>query len=260
MTIFKNTLPAGWRKSRYFGSTIYHIKDEDILKQVNNGKYEIDSIQIVKEWWTESCLGIDIGANIGLFSIQLVNETQGKQIHVYAFEPNPITFTKLQLSIIDNKLEKFITPFPIALSDKQRLTKFAIHQEKSSSGDGLIDTGRAGKTEQIIVPTTTIDNFMEVFQIERLNWIKMDVEGAELLVLRGAITSLKKYRPKIIFEIHRENIKAFGFCVEDIYAFFQETEYRIMSVDKQLLDLYSLRRYVNDNIGCGNYLAIPKDH
>ncbi len=65
--------------------------------------------------------------------------------------------------------------------------EFFVHSPRDSSGDGLKDTQRAGPTQKICVPATTLDAYVAQKEIERLDLIKIDTEGAELHVVRGAV-------------------------------------------------------------------------
>lgn len=256
----RNRLPSGWTSSNFFGYKIYHLVGEIVMQQLKKGKYESKSVDIVREWHVGSAVGIDIGANIGLFSLQLLNSGLNKDSIIYAFEPNPLTFSRLQLTIQENSLFNNIVVYPLAVSENTELLHFSAHADISSSGDGIFDTGRAGSVKNIIIHTTTIDNFIAQLSLKRLDWIKIDVEGAELLVFQGGVNTIRTFRPKIIFEIHRDNIKPYGISTSEIFAFINNLNYKIYDTNFHELDAKELNYFVEVNKGDANYIALPANN
>lgn len=149
---------------------------------------------------------VDVGANIGKYSILVGKEliSKGK---VIAFEPMPGNFEILRKNIRLNNLKNII-PLQIALGNKEKETEFYIDAEGiGGGGHSLIK-----KTEnKILVKVMKLDNILSDLKIKKIDLIKIDVEGAEADVLLGAIKTLKKDHPKIIFEAwdtkHFSNVK-----------------------------------------------------
>ena len=260
MIFTKNSLPSGWTSSNYFGYKVYHLVGEVLMQHIRRGKYESKSVNIVRKWHVGSAVGIDIGANIGLFSLQAINPEMNPDAKILAFEPNPLTFSRLQLTIEENSLSNNIVAFPLAISENTELAKFSLHSDILCSGDGIFDTGRAGLSKNIIVHVTTLDSLNNIFGLKRLDWIKIDVEGAELLVLRGGVNTIRSLRPKIIFEIHRDNIKPYGTSSNEIFTFLNSLDYKIYNTNLCELAMEELNSLVDANKGDGNYIALPLDN
>jgi len=141
---------------------------------------------------------IDIGANIGKFSIIMGKKLDDKG-KVLAIEPHPKNFKILQKNIELNNL-KNVTTLNLACSNKKGNLQLFLDED----GTGGHSTIKSKKTKagnnKIWVKAETLDSIIKKEKIKKVNLIKIDVEGAEANVLRGAIKTLNKSRPKIIFE------------------------------------------------------------
>jgi len=155
---------------------------------------------------------VDVGANVGFYSLDVANEFKEKTIQVIAIEAHPENFKALRRNIECNRFEEIITPINKAVSDHQgKVTLF----ERSHDGaradselysvcndpsiDGYNILHPAGKT--LDVQCDTLDN---IVKDRRVDVVKIDVEGAEVQVLKGARQTLERIR-KIVVEIHGNN-------------------------------------------------------
>jgi FkbM family methyltransferase len=141
----------------------------------------------------------DVGANIGLFSFCSAARA-GAGGRVVAIEPDADMVRLLQRSIAANHLN--VEVLPTAISDRVGFTRFQIASRARAAnalaGFGMPDQ-MGGVAESRIVPTTTLDSLLGEFGRPAL--IKIDIEGAELLALRGATTLLREVRPIIACEV-----------------------------------------------------------
>lgn len=137
---------------------------------------------------------IDIGAHIGKFTIKLA-KALNKKGKVISIEPDAFNFALLKENIRLNKLKNII-PKKIACSDSDGIKSFYLG-EHGSGGHSLKST--RGSTE-VSVKTSKLDSIISELNLNRADLIKIDVEGAESEVLKGAEKTLRKFRPKIIFE------------------------------------------------------------
>lgn len=128
----------------------------------------------------------DCGANIGLFSMLAA----AKGARVYAFEPVPAVFQHLDKA---KEIYPDIQLFDYALSDKTGIVKIAL-----SNGTNTANSFVLPVSDMFIeVNTISIDEFVSRYQIESVDFIKADIEGAERFMLAGATETLKKFAPKL---------------------------------------------------------------
>ena len=187
----------------------------------------------------------DIGANIGLISLCV--SKHAPQAKIMAFEPGPHQHALLELTVAsDASLQKMVQLFPYAISDKTGPKTFHVNtQSKDSSGDGFIDTKRSGNaTIAIAIEAKRLDDFVREQNIERIDVIKIDIEGAELYALHGAIETIKKYRPSIFFELQPLNLRAYPYEATDVLEFFHEHDYTVFDLEGTVCDRNNLNALI----------------
>jgi len=164
---------------------------------------------------------IDVGANIGITSVTIARKI-GKDGKLYSFEPAPHYFRILQQNLSSNRIQN-VEAFPLALSDSTGETEFYLKELSS----GIIFEKEAKKTRVSIV---TIDSFLQQREVERIDFINMDCEGSELLVLRGAKETLRKNKVRIFCEIHRDFLRQLGQSIGDVVEYLQNLTFEVQSV------------------------------
>lgn len=160
-------------------------------ERIDEGAYEYGSVQL-----KEGDVVFDCGANIGLFSAVAA----WKDATVYAFEPMKDCFGYLQKQSEINLKGKII-PVKCAVSSH-------CGEEVFFEGDGITEAGMFGTGRQLRVQAVTLDAFVQQKNIERVDFIKADIEGSEREMLLGAKETLSKYAPKLaICTYHRPDDK-----------------------------------------------------
>jgi FkbM family methyltransferase len=166
----------------------------------------------------------DVGANVGFFSV-LAGRIVGSAGTVYAFEPVPQNASRLENNARLNNLNN-VEVIKIALSGRCGQSELLL--ARHSGGAVLRGAGIPPDfTESIAVETYTMDVFIEKEQLRPPNLVKIDVEGAELDVLKGMSGVLRKYGPKIILEI---DDKVQSRCLDKLSAcrkFLRDMGYKI---------------------------------
>lgn len=147
---------------------------------------------------------VDIGANIGLFSLYAARITQNT---VYAFEPTPDNAEIIRRNIRANVLNNIVL-YDAAISDKVGTAKLFLHPH-GSSGNVVFDHSSITRLERvhkiedhIEVSTTTLPNVMDSNNIEELGFLKLDCEGSEGIILETLPKSYLRRIRKIAMEYH----------------------------------------------------------
>ncbi len=168
----------------YIDACIYYMGDyETYLKtQFNN---------LIKQ----GDIVLDVGANIGFHTMYFA-ELVGKQGKVFAFEPIPINYHALQENLKLNEFSQIITVNK-ALGDINSSLNIHIDENKTNPGAfNLLESG----IKNTVIECVRGDDFLKTNGIDKVDFIKIDVEGYELEVLKGLMESIKSMMPIIIFE------------------------------------------------------------
>jgi FkbM family methyltransferase len=141
---------------------------------------------------------LDCGANIGAFAVYVAG--LAADVRVLAFEPEPQTFAALERNVKLNQLSSRVECLPFGLSDKVAVKTLLINPDCFTMHhfvDTPVDASRAGKTATQSIQCMTVDQIMEERNLARCDFIKMDVEGSEPLVLSGAVKTIRHFRPRL---------------------------------------------------------------
>lgn len=141
---------------------------------------------------------IDVGANWGLHTL-LFSKLVSPGGQVISCEPYPPAFAALQWHVAHNRLRNVVT-IDAAVSDTVARAAFSV--SPSPSEGALSQVTSAAGAQSLVVKTTTIDALIEELSLPRLKLVKIDVEGAESLVLAGAQHTARTLRPFFVIDLH----------------------------------------------------------
>lgn len=169
---------------------------------------------------TSSEVFIDVGANLGVYTL-VAGKLVGPAGRVIAIEPSVQSFPVLEKNLTLNRLTN-VLPLSVALSEKAGRTWLyhGINPGQHSFGK---DPSCNGVGEEVV--TETLDSVLLRASVQHVDVIKMDVEGAEELVLRGATRVVTLDRPVIIFEFHPEASQRLGLSPRGAWNLLEELNY-----------------------------------
>lgn len=169
-----------------------------LMRSAFVGKYEEKTMKLLSSLEIKDGIIVNIGANIGFFSVHLANLFPKNKI--IAIEPNPEAFDLLKKNISLNNLSSNIECVNVCISDKSGSIPFTIipgKSEYSSIGSINFDVVQHDIRKIIQVDSKRLNDLV---YDKKLELIFMDVEGAEDLVIKGSVDLISKYRPIIISE------------------------------------------------------------
>jgi FkbM family methyltransferase len=191
---------------------------------------------------------IDVGANIGLISLYMLKHVPDITIH--AFEPSPHQYGLFKRTLEENHI-RAIHLFDSALSNKEGEVSFFAH-DTGCPADGFIDTGRGGVGKTIKVKTTPLDAWWANNGRPKVDLIKADTEGAELLIFKGAKEVLETFSPVVFFEMQEVNYKVYDYDWRDVLQFFESIGYSVYTEDGEKFDFNNGEMLMTDNY---NFIA-----
>lgn len=198
-------------KMDYLKSKIFiNITSQISLSRLKSVSKEPKTVEWIENYFNSNDVFFDVGANVGAYS--LIAASLGRNIKVYSFEPVPGTFFELCSNIKMNSLQASIIPVNTCLSNADDITLFTmssleagtgLHKGLESDGikDGIFDF-------KYFTSIYRLDTLVEKFQFPIPNHIKIDVDGHELGVLKGAFNTISNAKVKSIQIEVDENIQS----------------------------------------------------
>ena len=208
------------------------------------GEYEAGTNKVLAKYIKKGDVVIEAGANLGSETL-LLSKMVGNG-RVYGFEPNPYTFERLSINVAINNLEN-VKVFDIAMGESDGNISFNIYPK------GFCNPGMSSKymetslTRKIDVVQKTLDTFVKEQNIETVNFLKMDIQGAEMDLLMGASATISKHKPTIFLEalILFNDTRA-------LYEKFKEYGYNVYLIGEESIQKMATVADVQD----GNWLAV----
>lgn len=186
--------------------------DDYVARSVlDSGQWEKESWDAIERHLPAGGTFVDVGAHIGYYSLK-ADRVVGEKGRVIAVEPNPDTLVQLRENI-EASGAKAITVQPVACSDAEAtLELFAAARANTGVSSLSRDNAQqAGTVNNVYkVRARPLDDVIRETGVSRVDVIKIDVEGAELLVLKGAPRTLEKFGPALVVEYIDKQLQAMG--------------------------------------------------
>ncbi len=216
-----------------YGDIAEILFSRQILIKYDHG-FENDVLNYYVKLIKPNTIIFDIGANIGLYSLVAAKCLKGSA-SIYAFEPSNNTYNVLLKNIELNGFQNSIRAEKIALSEKSGFGLIEIDEsikKKYEFGDAFMFVKTVEEECTNTVRVFTIDEYICYNQIEQVDLIKIDIEGAELLCLKGGDKLLKsKNKPVILFECAEQTCERFNYNKIDLLLFLASYGYKIKEIN-----------------------------
>jgi FkbM family methyltransferase len=193
--------------------------------------YEEENFNFFKDHCKPGMTTLDIGAHFGLFAVFFQKTSNGV---VYAFEPTRETLKILKETVAINQCNDKVHVVEMAVDKEAGVANFFIHSTVGGRGNTLVKDAKLGMTSTSYeVKVTSVDLFVKEKGIE-VSCIKIDAEGAELGVLKGAAETITKWKPLILLSIHPEPIQSRGDSLKEIWDLLQQFGYKVLLDEKEM--------------------------
>jgi len=186
------------------------------IEALNFKDYERPETKMVEKLFSDGDTFFDIGANIGWYSLNVAAAHRNSKI--FSFEPIPNTYKQL-LKNIELNSRSLITPCNFGFSDQSGEFPFYYYPEGSGNASSANLTERQD-IETVMCNVQTLDDFC-TNKNEKVDFIKCDVEGAELLVFKGGIKTIQRDKPIVFSEILRKWSSKFNYNPNEIFKLFK---------------------------------------
>ena len=196
------------------------------------GEYEPLETKVLSSFARGSRAIIDVGANVGYYSIEL-NHVQPKEGKLVCFEPVATTCVQLERNIELNKLQKMVTVFNLGLSDRDLTTTMFLPKKSGSSAASARNLHPDEEFTSQVVMMTSLDKVYPTLGLNGCDLIKIDVEGGELNVIQGALETIKRFRPVIFAELLRKWSAYFSYDPNEVLEILQKLNYICFGVSTE---------------------------
>ena len=213
------------------------------------GRYEVSSYKAMKNLLQPGDITLDIGANIGAHTLPMA-ELVGKSGKVIAIEATNWAYQKLLRNLsLNEDLKDSVTPVQSLLNEtsNQADAPHALYSSWSfdeKKEKHKILRGSLNSTSEAKV--LALDDLVNSLKLEKLDFIKMDVDGFECKVLRGSDYTIKHYKPSMLIEIspfllrEREGSleEYLDFLIQNGYKIYEESSRKLLSMNPKELNQY----------------------
>ena len=161
------------------------------------GCYEDAELKVLSNHLKPDSVFIDIGANFGLYSL-IASQYISEKGTIFSFEPFPENYKSLCTNLSLNNLQRITAENTAVGSETGTLKLYYNSQEKNL---GMVSSNQTQNSDFMTVNKTCLDDYLKSKSLEKITFIKIDVEGFEYEVLQGMKQTLQQYNPIILIEV-----------------------------------------------------------
>lgn len=219
---------------------------------LNFGNHEAEELKMIRKFLKKDGVILDIGANIGWYCLNLAKDVPEGRI--LAFEPIPKTYEYLKKNIAINGI-KNVEIHNFGLSDKNKEVIF-YYDPNLSGASSLKNLDKDRKKVKIKGRVKRMDSFISRLT-KRIDFIKCDIEGAEIFAIKGGLKTIKKTLPVIFLEMLRKWSAKYGYHPNDIIKILKEVGYKCFFIKNgKLINI----KKVNEKTTATNFFFLHKSH
>lgn len=180
------------------------------------GEYDRQIIELFSACIQPEWVVLDVGANVGFWSVPIGRKLKDLGGTLYTFEPVKTNFDRLVEVIRLNGLEGVVRPFNVALGDEEGIIQISMESNNNAKTGNAVILKEESIGETTSARITLLDKLAQEQNIKTCHLIKVDIEGAEFTFLKGAASFIKEHRPIIYGEFNVYWMRQFGHSFLDI--------------------------------------------
>ncbi|MDQ3846052.1 MAG: FkbM family methyltransferase [Bacteroidota bacterium] len=248
---------------KLFGNTFYPwFQYKAKVRDIELKLVEEKEMELLPLFLSANGEAIDIGANYAYYTVRLANLCK----KVYAFEPIPFTYKVCAMVIKHYKLKNVLL-YNKGIGEKNEWHKFTIpvtdfgaisagqahFGERNDNLEGREKHVKFNKTQEVDCEVIALDSLVD--QFSNVQFIKIDIEGAEYFALKGMQKTIETFRPVILIEINPFFLKGFNLTEQQMADLIEELQYDIFVYDDTMKKLIKSRMPFEES----NYILIDKN-
>jgi FkbM family methyltransferase len=225
------------------------LPENDVLTdQFNATTHEPHLTAFMKQYIKKGDSVMDIGACFGFHTLTMAT-CVGLHGHVHAFEPQSDMYSLLHTNVQKNNFDTIVNTYNFALGDiDQSVCMYNAYDGKTNYGDTFISwkykdldatedsnttdmIGKGGKSLQLQKNLSTCKRLDNIEFPHRISFIKIDVQGFELMVLNGGAKFLKRHRPVMVIELEDQCMNFHGYSSKEVIQHLRQINYKVILLD-----------------------------
>ena len=194
----------------------YYLIDREIIAF---GGYELPLQRFIEKHIHSGMICMDVGANMGAIALHLTKRV-GVLGQVYGFEPVPANAQRLREHAAKNSFADRLQVVECALSDTDASFELLVASPAHvNQGMGsLVEVDNGELKNKIVVQAFRLDSFCDANSLTKVDFIKVDIQGAEPLFLTGAQETLRRMRPRLVMEVAPSSLSSSGYSSRDLLS------------------------------------------
>jgi FkbM family methyltransferase len=223
------------------------------------GTFEPSEMSWLADNLKDDMVFIDVGANIGIYTM-FAAKLVGAGGRVLAVEPSEREFQRLSFHVVLNDLGN-VTCLRFAAADKMGVGKLKVASEEKS-GQNTLGKFVTETTELLRVETVRmypLDRVIAEHKLARVDVVKIDVEGAELRVLRGLASTIERWRPKLLIELAPDALAAQNTSSEALVEWLRDSRYELFEFSRTTGALQKFGSASVEHTTSKNFVAVPAE-
>ena len=214
---------------------------------------DINGISFLKKTLKKDNVFIDIGANIGAYTL-IASKLVEKTGMVIAFEPVNTINKMLIENIMMNDLTNITVEKKAVYDQNTNLELFISNEQNMGMSSILNHSHESGEKQKI--EAITLDNYVQLKKLAKIDLVKIDIEGAEIHALKGMKQSLVKFKPTLIIEISDGILENSSVKSNAIYDFLFDLNYVPYNIDEK----GNIKDFSSKDINYHNYIFLTKSN
>lgn len=237
-------------KTNRFGFKIMLDLSKAVDKRLYLNSFEFANLLFYQSILERNMIIFDVGANIGIYSL-IASKKIGENGKVFSFEPSAWAYERINKNLNLNSCRN-VEVFKVGVSNHSDIVSF--YKCDDDAFNSILNKQMRKCIEEIKIDVLTIDDFCNKKQIKKLNVLKIDVEGADYLVLKGADNVISNFHPIILCEYNKflETIKD---DINEMITFLNSKEYNVYEINN-----YKLIEFDPNKSHASEIICLTKEH
>ena len=185
------------------------------------GEFEPQCVELMKKHIGPGSIVLDVGANIGLYTLEAAKAV-GATGRVIAIEASPGHISTIGKSVGLNGFQN-VDIISSAVGDVEGMTTLTLPE---GANHGMFTLGSVAGSVTMRVNAKRIDDILDEQKALSVDFIKMDIEGSELVALKGATQTLKRFRPTILIELNEAALRSCGTSSFEVKSLLYSMDYK----------------------------------